>query len=72
MKSFLRRLGRKLRNVAIHFGPALLCVLKGEHRDLRHVGEFGKKGFRGVPMYQCAKCMMFYVRESDARKLGGK
>jgi hypothetical protein len=48
------------------------CLVRRSHRDARYVGELTKRGFRGVPMYQCVFCVEFYLREVDLKKLGGK
>jgi hypothetical protein len=62
-----------LRDLWIHFFAGTLCLLVRHHRDNVPIGELvGRKGFRGVPAFQCRKCFTITLRDSDVKKLGGK
>jgi hypothetical protein len=55
-----------------HLFHGTICHLLGRHRDLRVVGEVAKKGFRPHTMYQCAKCLAFWIPDVTAKRLGGR
>jgi len=62
-----------LRDLWIHFFAGTLCLLVRHHRNMVPIGELaGRKGFRGVPVYQCRNCYIILIHDSDVKKLGGK
>lgn len=72
MKNPIGRVRMFLRDLGLHFGPAILCLLARRHRDPASVGKLSKPGFRAVDLYQCRKCYAFTMSPKDAAKLGGK
>lgn len=71
MRSVWRSVRLFVRDLFLHYIQGSLCLLRRRHRALVYVGEIGKKGFRGVPIYQCAKCTALYIHDRDALRLGG-
>jgi hypothetical protein len=60
-----------LRDLWFH-AKGLLCVIRRRHVELVPVGDLTKRGFRGVPMYQCPRCASFWIKESGAKTIGGR
>lgn len=49
-----------------------VCVVRRHHVRSGIAGTLAPKGYRGVPMNQCVFCGQFWLKNSDAAKLGGK
>jgi hypothetical protein len=61
-----------LRDLWLHFIPGALCILWRSHRDPGLIGSFSKSGYRAAPLYQCRKCLMIYMKEEHAFRVGGR
>lgn len=73
MRTILTRVKRYVGDLFYrHLFHGTICHLLGRHRDLRSVGEIAKKGFRGQPMFQCSKCLNFWIADANAKRLGGR
>ncbi len=48
------------------------CLIRRKHAAEIYIGDFVKKGFRGVPLYQCPRCAEIVLRLPDAKRRGGK
>lgn len=55
-----------------HLFHGTLCHLAGRHRALVVIGDFGRRGFRTVPLHQCAKCRALFIKDVDALRIGGR
>lgn len=60
-----------LRNLLFHL-KRTVCILRGKHLAGVYVGEFGKKGYRTVPLYQCQYCSEIWFNDADWKRIGGK
>lgn len=60
-----------LRDLLCH-AKGLLCIIRRHHDSIEPIGHLGKPGFRGVPMYQCRWCAGIWIKESGAKKIGGR
>lgn len=60
-----------LRDLLCHTKGAL-CIIRRRHDSLEPIGMLDRNGFRPVPMYQCRWCAGFWIKENDAKKIGGR